>query len=114
MDAFSPIRTTRIEKVRGKIFRKLYDAKELKEETVNKLIQSEDLGSGAPKLDLSKTQKGRCHSDSSPPEKKSPKANLNAREKKIKEAKEKRQKGYYNHPEVFSKVAQRLIDLFQT
>lgn len=114
MDAFSPIRGTRIEKVKGRIFRKLYDTKELKEETVNKLIRSEDLGSGVSHLSLSKTQRGSCHSDSSPPGKKTPKTDLSVREKKIQEAKQKRQKGYYNNPEVFSKVAQRLIDLFQT
>lgn len=117
MDAFCPIRKGKIQEVKNKIFRKLYDTKELKEETVNKLVQSEDLRNVAYDFGLSKKQKGKPHSDSSPTGKGTPKtnakhsSNLCMREKKIKEAKERSQRGYYNNPEVFSKVAQRLIDL---
>ncbi len=34
------------------------------------------------------------------------------RKKKIKEAKRKRRKGHYDSPEVYKKIADRLIDLF--
>ena len=114
MDAFYPIRKEKIQEVKNKISRKLYDTKELKEKTVNKLVQSEDLRNGVYDFSLSKRQKGKPHLDSGPTEKITPKTNLCVREEKIKEAKEKSQRGYYNNPEVFSRVAQRLIDLFGT
>jgi hypothetical protein len=74
---------------------------------VNKLARSEDLqnmvcGSSSGK---------RLNPDSSTTGKKTEKINLYIREEKIKEAKEKSRRGYYNNPEVFSKIAQRLVDL---
>lgn len=120
MDAFSHIRKGKIQEVKNKIFRKLYDTNELKGETVNKLVQSEDLRNGVYNLSLSKTQKGKPHSDSTTTGKRTPKTNakhspnLCMREEKIKEAKEKSRRDYYNNQEVFSKIAQRLIDLFGT
>jgi hypothetical protein len=113
MNALSPTGKGRVEEVRSRIFRKLYDTKELKEGTVNKFVQSQDFRNGVSAFSMSKTPEVRGHSDSSRPAKRSPKASSNTREKKIKEAMEKRQRGYYNNPEVFSKVAQRLIDLFE-
>jgi alanyl-tRNA synthetase len=113
MDAFGSIRKGKIQEVKSKIFRKLYDTKELKEETVNKLVQSEDLRKEVYDFNLAKREKGNSHSEASPTGKGTPKTNLSVREKKIKEAKEKNQRGYYNNPEVFSKIAQRLIDLFR-
>ena len=114
MEAFSPIRKEKIQKAKNKIFRKLYDTKELKEKTVNKLVQSDDLRHVVCDLGSAKTRKEKSHSDSTPTGKGTPKTNLCIREEKIQKAKEKSRKGYYNNPEVFSKVAQRLIDLFTT
>jgi hypothetical protein len=120
MDAFYPIRKDKIQEVKNRIFRKLYDTKELKEGTVNKLVQSEDLRNVVYDFGSAKTHREKFHSDSSPPGKGTPQrnvkhsSNLSVREEKIKEAREKNQRGYYNNPQVFSKVAQRLIDLFGT
>ena len=114
MNAFYPIRKEKIQEVKNKISRKLYDTKELKEKTVNKLVQSEDLRNGVYDFNLSKRQKAKPHLDSGPTGKRTPKTNLCVREEKIKKAKEKSQRGYYNNPEVFSRVAQRLIDLLGT
>ncbi|KPK77548.1 MAG: hypothetical protein AMJ89_02210 [candidate division Zixibacteria bacterium SM23_73] len=114
MDAFCPIRKEKIQEVKDKVFCKLYDTKELKEKTVNKLAQSEDLRNLVYDFTLSKREKEKTHSDSSPAGKGTPKRNLSVREEKIKEVKEKNQRGYYNNREVFTKVAQRLIDLLGT
>jgi len=114
MDAFHPIRKEKIQEVKNKILHKLYDTKELKGRTVNKLVQSEDLRNVVCNFGSAKTHREKSHSDSSPTGKVTPKRNLSVREEKIKEVKEKSQKGYYNNPQVFSKVAQRLIDLFGT
>ncbi len=120
MDAFHPIRKEKIQEVKNKVLRKLYDTKELKGRTVNKLVQSEDLRNVVCNFGSAKTHREKSHSDSSPTGKGTPKtdvkrsSNLGRREEKIKEAKEKSQRGYYNNPEVSSKVAQKLIDLFGT
>jgi len=111
MDAFCPIRKERIQEGKNKVFRKLYDTKELKEKTVNKLVQSEDLRKVVYDFSSAKRQKTKPQSDSSPAGKKTPRTNLSVREEKIREAKEKSQRGYYNNPEIFSKVAQRLMDM---
>lgn len=111
MDALCPMRKERIQEVKNNISRKLYETKELQEKTVSKLVQSEDLRNVVFDFSLAKTQKSRPHSDISSFGKPTPKANLPIRKEKIKEAKEKNKRGYYNNQEVFSKVAQRLIDL---
>lgn len=111
MDAIHSNRKEKIQEVKTKVLRKLYDTKELREGTVNRMVQSEDLINVDREFSLSKTQKGKQHSDSNPTGKRVPKTDFSVREKKMKEAKEKYRKGYYNSPEVFSKVAQRLIDL---
>ncbi|MCK4384938.1 MAG: hypothetical protein KAW52_01615 [candidate division Zixibacteria bacterium] len=112
MDVFSPIRKEKIQAVKNKMFRNLHDTKELKERTVNKLVQSDDLKNVVYDFSSAKTLREKSHSDSSPTGKGTPKRNLSVRKEKIKEAKEKSQRGYYNNPKVFSKIAQRLIDLF--
>ena len=120
MDVFCPIRKEKIQEAKNNIFRKLYDTKELKEETVSKLVQSEDLRNLVYDFGSAKTHREKSHSDSSPTGKRTPRrnaehsSNLSVREEKIKEAKEKSQRGYYNNREVSTKVAQRLIDLFGT
>lgn len=120
MNAVFPIRKEKIQEVKNKIFRKLYDTNELKEETVNKLVQSEEFGNIVNNYTLSRGKKEKLHSDYGTTEKVSPKPNVNdssnsgVRQEKIKEVKEKKRRGYYNSPEVFSKIAQRLIDLFGT
>jgi hypothetical protein len=110
MDAFCPTRKEKIQEVKDKVTHKLYDTNELKQKTVNKLVQSEDLRKVVSDFSLAKRQKVQPHSDSSPTGKESSKTDLCMRKEKVKEAKEKSQKGYYNNPKVFSKVAQRLID----
>jgi hypothetical protein len=118
MDAFCPIRRGKIQEVKNKVSRKSYDTKELKERTVNKLVHSEDPRNVVYGFGSTKTHRERSHSDSSPTGKGTPKRNVEhswnsfVREEKIREVKEKSQRGYYNNREVFSKVAQRLIDLF--
>lgn len=114
MDMFHPIRKEKIQEVKNKIFRKLYETKELQEKTVNKLVQSEDLRNVIYNLSLAKTKKenAKPRSHLSSTEKRTPRVNLYTREEKIKEAREKSQNGSYNTQEVFSKVAQRLMDLF--
>ncbi len=81
---------------------------------MNQSVQSEDFISRISHVGRSKTQKGRALSDSTPPGGKFPKASPNVRKKRIEQAREKNQRGYYNNPEVLSKVAQKLIYLFQT
>jgi len=100
--------------VESNTLRNLHHTTELGGETVNRLGQSGDFGNGVTNFTSSKTQKGKRHADFSPARNKSVKASLGIRERKIKEAREKSQRGYYNKPEVFSKIAQRLIDLFAT
>ncbi|MCJ7578442.1 MAG: hypothetical protein MUO91_08335 [candidate division Zixibacteria bacterium] len=112
MDALCPIRKEKVQEVKNKILRKLYETKELKEETVNKLVRSEDLRNMVCNFNLAETHKPKPLSNTSLTGKGTPKADLSIREEKIKEAKEKSQKGYYDNQEVFSKVAQRLMDLF--
>jgi hypothetical protein len=114
MDTLSPIVKERIEQAKSRASRKSFDAKELKGETVNRFYQSEDFRNRFGDFAMSKTPKQGCHSDSGRPGTRAPKASSSIREKKIREAKEKRQRGYYNDPEILSKVAQRLIDLFET
>jgi hypothetical protein len=114
MDAFSPIRKARIAEVEGNILRKLYDTRELREKAVNKFAHSGDFGNGVTNFTMSNIQKRKRRTDLISAQKKSAKASLGNRDRKIKEAREKSQRGYYNKPEVFSKIAQRLIDLFAT
>ena len=114
MDALSPRRELKIEAVKSKVSRKLYDTRELQEEMVNKLAQSDDFRSEVSHHSFSKTQKGRHRSNSTTAGKKIPKPSLSVRKEKIEAAKERQRKGYYDNPEVFSRVAQKLIDLFQT
>jgi hypothetical protein len=114
MDALSPRRELKIEMVKSRVSRKLYDTKELQEEMVNRLAQSEDFRGRVSQLSLSRKQKERHHSNSTPAEKRIRTASLCVRKEKIEAAKERQRRGYYNNPEVFSKVAQRLIDLFKT
>lgn len=110
MDAFSPIRKGKIQEIKNKVSRNLYDTKELREGMANRLLQSENLKNIVRELVLSKNQEKKSDSDSNQARKRSRKTNSCIREKKIKEAKEKNRRGYYNRPEVFSKIAQRLID----
>jgi hypothetical protein len=112
MDALCRIRKEKVQEVKNKIFRKLYETKELKEKTVNKLVQSEDLRNVVYDFSLSKTQKAKPWSNTSSTAKRTSKGNSSIREEKIIEAKEKSERGYYNNQEVFSKVAQRVMDLF--
>jgi hypothetical protein len=112
MDALSPRRELKIERVKSRVSRKRYDTKELQGEMANKLAQSEDFRSRVSQLSFSKTDKGIHHSNSTPAGKKIRKPSLSVRKEKIKAAKERQKRGYYNNPEVFSKVAQRLLDLF--
>ena len=112
MDALCSIRKEKVQEVKNKILRKLYETKELKEETVNKLVQSEDLRNMVCNFNLAHTHKPKPLSNISLTGKGTPKADLSIRKDKIKEVKEKSQKGYYDNQEVFSKVAQRLMDLF--
>jgi hypothetical protein len=112
MDPFCPIRKEKVQEAKHKIFRNLYETKELKERTVNKLVQSEDLRSVVYDFSLAKTHKTKLSSYANSTGKGTSKANLPTREEKIKEAKEKSRKGYYNSQEVFSKVAQRIMELF--
>jgi len=114
MDAFHPIRKEKIQDAKNKVFRKLYDTKELKEKTVNKLVQSEDLRIVMHDTGVAKTKEQRTKPcpNSSSAEKPNSKANLFIREEKVKEAKEKNKRGYYDNQETFSKIAQRLLDLF--
>jgi hypothetical protein len=111
MKAFCPIRKKRVQEAKNKISRKLYETRELKEKTVNKLVQSEDLRNLVHDFSLTKTQKAKPRSDTRSTGKRTPKASLFEREEKIKAAKEKTRKGYYESQEVFLKVAQRLMDL---
>jgi len=112
MDAFCPIRKEKVQEVKNKIFRKLYETKELKEKTVNKLVQSEDLRNVVYDFSLAKTHKAKLSSNTNSTGKGTSKANLPIRKEKIKEAKEKSRKGYYDSQEVFLKVAQRIMELF--
>jgi hypothetical protein len=112
VETLCPIRKEKVQEVKNKILRKLYETKELKEETVNKLVQSEDLRNVVCDLNSVKPHKPNLLSNISLTGKGTPKADSSLRKEKIKEAKEKRKNGYYNHQEVFSKVAQRLMDLF--
>lgn len=112
MDALCPIRKEKVQEVKNKILRKLYETKELKEETVNKLVQSEDLRNVVCDFNSAKSHKPNPLSNTSLTGKGTQKADLPLREEKIKKAKEKRKKGYYDNQEVFSEVAQRLMDLF--
>ena len=111
MDAFSPIRKGKIQEVRNKIFGKLYDTKGLREKTANKLVQSGDIRNLAYDFSSAKRQKSKTRSDSSTTGRGKLKIDLDIRTEKVKEAKDKRQRGYYNNPEVFSKIAQRFVDL---
>jgi hypothetical protein len=112
MDALCPIRKEKVQEVKNKILGKLYETKELKEETVNKLVRSEDLRNMICDFNLAKTHKPKSLSNISLVGKGTSRADLSIREEKVKEAKEKRKKGYYDNQEVFSKVAQRLLNLF--
>ena len=112
MDALYSIRKEKVQEIKNKILCKLYETKELKEETVNKLVQSEDLRNVVCDFNSAKPHKSNPLSNTSLTGKGTPKAELSSREEKIKKAKEKRKKGYYDNQEVFSKVAQRLMDLF--
>lgn len=57
---------------------------------------------------------GKSHSDFTPGGKETAKGRLCVREEKVKEAKKRSQTGYYNNQEVFSRIAQRLMNLFET
>lgn len=110
MDASRYIRENKVQAAKYKILHKLYDTKELKEKTVNKLVQSEDLRNVVHNLSLAKTQKAKSQSAASLTGKPALKTDLCVREEKIKEAKERIKRGYYNNQEIFSKVAQKLVE----
>jgi hypothetical protein len=110
MDASCYIRKNRVQVAKYKILHKLYDTKELKEKTVNKLVQSDDFRNVVHNLSLAKMQTAKPQSDADLTDKPALKTDLCVREEKIKEAKEKTKRGYYNNQEIFSKVAQKLIE----
>lgn len=111
MDASCFIRKEKVQEAKHKILHKLYDTKELKEKTVNKLVQSEDLRNVVHNLSLAKTQKTKPQSAAGLIGKLALKTNSCTREEKIKEAKERKERGYYDNQEVFAKVAQKLMEL---
>jgi anti-sigma28 factor (negative regulator of flagellin synthesis) len=110
MDASRFIRENKVQEAKYKILNKLYDTKEFKEEMVNKLVQSEDLRNAVHNLSLAKTRKAKSQSVAGLTSKPALKTNWCVRDEKIKEAKERIERGYYNNQEIFSKVAQKLIE----
>ncbi len=65
----------------------------------------------AHSFNLSKVQDGEHRLDSIPKDKAPVKKRLYVRKERIREVRERSRRGYYSHPEVSSKIAQRLIDL---
>ncbi|KPL05275.1 MAG: hypothetical protein AMJ73_01570 [candidate division Zixibacteria bacterium SM1_73] len=94
------------------MFRKLNDTKGLRGKG-GKLMQPDRFRNEIRSFGFSRRKGGKSHSDFTPEGKETAKGRLCVREEKIKEAKKRSETGYYNNQEVFSRIAQRLMNLFE-